>query len=81
MARPSTVPASVVRTMLRFWNRSIGISGLVARSSTNTNATAATRAISEVVMMVGELHSYWVPPHVVVRISEVVATTISVVPR
>lgn len=58
----------------------MGISGLVARSSTITNSTAAITAIALVAMMVGEVQSYCVPPHVVVRISDVVATIISVVP-
>ena len=80
MAKPNTVPASVVNTMLRLRNSPIGIRGSFTRSSVNTNSTALTAATAARVRMKGEFHAYCVPPHVVVRIKQVVAMTISVVP-
>ncbi len=54
--------------------------GSGARSSWKTKATSASTLVAPSPKITGESHAYWLPPHVVSRISELTPRAISDAP-
>jgi hypothetical protein len=80
MAKPDTKAMPPARLKLRFRYTRSGMMGSADRRSTMMNAIRAATVSTASPMIWGENQSYWVPPQVVIRISEVIQTASRPVP-
>ena len=77
---PTMNPIEVATRNTADRNSAGGMIGSGARSSWKTKATSASTLVAPSAKITGESHAYWLPPHVVSRISELTPRAISEAP-